>query len=141
MPPHEWFGTFGAGFRPFSTIAMKVLNMRVDQTQAERSFKRQGDIHTKKKNRLTFDNVRSLVWLSSNLALRRRWFREAVQGANEDQQLLRSISGFKYTDEKADEPELENSDLDTETSSSDGDSAESTGPIDLESDTDVGLDS
>ena len=141
MPPHEWFGTFGAGFRPFSTIAMKVLNMRVDQSQAERSFKRQGDIHTKKRNRLTFDNVRSLLWLSSNLALKRRWFKEAVQGVNEDQQQqqLKSTFGFICIDEKADEPELENSDLETETSSSDGDSAESTGPIDLESDTDVSL--
>ena len=71
---------------------MKVLNMRVDQSQAERSFKRQGDIHTKKINRLTFDNVRSLMWLSSNLALRRRRFKEAVQGANEDQQQLRSVA-------------------------------------------------
>ena len=102
MPPREWFGSFGARFRLFSTIVMKVLNMRVDQSQAERSFKRQGDIHTKKRNRLTFDNVRSLMWLSSNLALRRRWFKEAVQGGNEDQQQLRSVSCFQCTYEKGD---------------------------------------
>ena len=57
MQPHEWFGKFGASLRPLRTIAMRVLNMRVDQSQAERSFKPQGEIHKKKRNRLTFDNV------------------------------------------------------------------------------------
>ena len=135
MPPHEWFGTFGAGFRPLTPIAMKVLNMRVDQSQAERIFKRQGEIHTKKRNRLTSYNVRSLLWLSSNLALKRRWFKEAVQGTNEDQHQQQQQ---KSMNEKEDEPELVNSGLDTKTSSDD-ESAESSRHIDLESDSDVGI--
>ena len=85
MAPHEWFGTFGVATRPFSFIAMKVLNMRVGQSEAGRSFKRQSDIHSKKRNRMTHENVQNLVWLSTNMALKRRWFNEAIQGVNLDQ--------------------------------------------------------
>ena len=92
MPPHELFGTFGAATRPFSLIAMKVLNMCVDQSEAERSFKRQGDIHSKKRNKITQDNFQSLVWLSTNLALKHRWFNEAVKGTNASQQEVISCS-------------------------------------------------
>ena len=67
MPPHKLFATFGVATRPFSLIAMKVLNMCVDQSGAELSFKRQGNIHSKKRNRMTQDNI-GLVWLSTNLA-------------------------------------------------------------------------
>ena len=68
MPPHKLFATFGVATHPFSLFAMKVLNMCVDQSGAELSFKRQGDIHSKKRNRMTQDNIQSLVWLSTNLA-------------------------------------------------------------------------
>ncbi|KAI6658144.1 hypothetical protein LOD99_11124 [Oopsacas minuta] len=86
IPPHEWFGTFGVAPRPFSIIAMKILNMCLDQSEAERRFKRQANIHSKTRNRMTHENVRNLVWLSTNLALKRRWFKEGVQGFNVDQQ-------------------------------------------------------
>ena len=82
MAPHEWFGTFGVATRPFRFVSMKVLNMRVGQSEAERGFNRQSDIPSKKGNRMTHENFPNLALLSTNMALKRRWFNEAIQGVN-----------------------------------------------------------
>ena len=68
MPPLEWFGTFGVATRPFSLIAIKILNICVDQSEAERSFERQANIHSKKRNRITREMFEILygcqqIWL------------------------------------------------------------------------------
>ena len=63
-----------------------------------------------------------------------------MQGTNEDQnKKTKWTHGIICRYEKADEPELESSDLDTENPSSDDDRAESTDPIKLEFDTDVDI--
>ena len=63
MLPHEWFATFGVATTPLSLISRIVLNMRVGQSEAERSFKRQSDIHCKERNMTKHDIVKNHVWL------------------------------------------------------------------------------
>ena len=141
MAPHEWFGTFGVATRPFSFIAMKVLNMRVGQSEAERSFKRQSDIHSKKRNRLTHENVKNLVWLSSNMALKRRWFNEAIQGAHVDQQQDSSLSLEPWGETQIERSfgESEDGDISSSNSYNDQSETDSIDCIELESDSNLEL--
>ena len=140
MAPHEWFGTFGVATRPFSFIAMKVLNMRVGQSEAERSFKRQSDIHSKKRNRMTHENVQNLVWLSTNMALKRRWFNEAIQGVNLDQREDSYLSLEPgETQVEGSFGESEDDDISSSNSNNDKSETDSIDCIELESDSNLEL--
>ena len=114
--PTAWWKGFCSN-QELSKIASKILSLPSTTAAVERSFSTYGNIHTAKRNRLSNDTAKKLVFISQNIKYRieaeapKKSLPKAITDQASTSRLLHSVSAEEVI-------EVVSSDSDTDTSSS-----------------------
>lgn len=69
---HEWWDMVAGGAKQLRTVAMRVLSKTSSASACERNWSAFAAVQTPKRNRLSTENLDSLVYLRSNLRLQQK---------------------------------------------------------------------
>ncbi|KAG2431587.1 hypothetical protein HYH02_013280 [Chlamydomonas schloesseri] len=69
---HEFWEQYGGGVSELQRVAVRVLSMTASATSCERNWSTYGFIHNPRRNKLTPKRAQDLVYVFTNLRLRRR---------------------------------------------------------------------